>query len=137
MKEASKQYHLSESTFRRVVNELNKYLIPYNITLSLKSELHVKGNKRGIRLFATMLLSQSYGSKEWVFRDISMAEVQQYTALIKSQFTYTDSLVNDVSALYLIAISFLQRKNLKLSFIPKDKKDWLYVEDTAEFQEFF
>lgn len=71
-----------------------------------------------------------------MFHDISMTEVQQYAALIKSQFIYTDGLVNDVSALYLIAISFLRRKNLKLSFIAKDKKDWLYIEDTKEFQEF-
>lgn len=136
VEEATEQYHVSKSTLRRVVDTLNKELIPLNIVLSMKKQLHLEGNEWGIRLFAANFLAQSYGSKEWFFSCVSLAEVQRYASMIASQFVYTNNVVNDISALYLIAVSFLRRDQTNKLSSTEEQKKWLYVEDTVDFHQF-
>lgn len=136
IEEATEHYCISKSTLRRVVNELNEQLARYSIFLSMKKKLHLEGNEWGIRLFAANFLARSYGSKEWFFSCISLSQVQKYASMVESQFIYTDNLVNDISALYLIAVSFSRRNYMKDLFSTGKQKDWLYIEDTADFQQF-
>ncbi|MDA9470549.1 helix-turn-helix domain-containing protein [Enterococcus sp. 5H] len=136
IEETAKQYHLSKSTLRRVIVLLNEQLATYNVVLSMKKKLHLEGNEWGIRLFAANFLARSYGSKEWFFSCVSLQEVQNYASMVASQFVYTDNLVNDISALYLIAVSFSRKKQTKDLFSESKQKESLYIEDTVDFQQF-
>lgn len=133
--DTTKKYFISKSTLRREVGTMNKQLAPYGVSISIQKKMALKGNEWALRLFAASFLAQSYGSKEWIFKFISLEDTQKYLSIVASQFIDTYDLKNDISALYLVAVSFF-RVGLTDKEFTTTKKELLYSEDTPDFKVF-
>lgn len=133
--DTAKKYFISKSTLRREINALNGQLHPYGVSISILKKISLKGNEWALRLFSASFLTQSYGSKEWIFKFISLEDTQKYLSLVASQFIDTYDLKNDISALYLVAVSLFRIGQTDKTYT-NTKKELLYFEETPDFKLF-